>query len=98
MINLKMKVLLILTILLVSACSSSGVVSVGEDTFLITEKAAGCGFSSAEGTKVDVYIKANAHCASLNKDLVTVNITARDGVPLVRCASAELEFKCVDKN
>jgi hypothetical protein len=68
----------------------------GESKYIISKKSVGCGFSSGEGTKVDLYKEAGEFCAERKKELKTVDAIARDGVPFVRCASAELQFQCVD--
>ena len=89
------KLILILSALFIISCTSTGVVPIGSGTYMISKKAAGCGFSSAEGTKADLYIEANQYCMQNQKQLETVNVVTRDGVPFVRCASAELQFRCV---
>lgn len=81
---------------LVAGCASTGVVPMGQGTYLLTKKSAGCGFASAEGTKSDLYIEANDYCKAQRKEVKTVEVIARDGVPFVRCASAELQFQCVE--
>ncbi len=92
-----MKITLGILILILTGCSSSGVVPIGEGVFIISKKSVGCGFSSGEGTKIDLYKEANTFCEEKNRELITVEAIARDGVPFVRCASAELKFKCIEK-
>ena len=62
---------------------------------MLTKKSAACGFASAEGTMADLYKEGNAYCATKHLQLDTVQAIPRDGVPMVRCASAELHFRCV---
>ena len=93
-----MKTIVVLSITLVlTGCVSTGVVPIGNNSYMISKKSAGCGFSSAEGTKADLYVEANAYCEKQNKEIETVDAITRDGVPFVRCASAELQFRCVEK-
>ena len=91
-----MKRLFPIVCLLLAACAS-GVVPTGEDTYLVTRKSPGCGFASAEGTKADLYKDANEFCKKSGKVVQTIDVVARDGVPFVRCASAELNFQCVSR-
>ena len=91
-----MKKALVVLALTLTGCVSSGVVPIGQGTYMLSKKSPGCGFSSAEGTKADLYIEANAFCAEQKKQIETVNAITRDGVPFVRCASAEIQFRCVD--
>ncbi|MCL1124434.1 hypothetical protein [Shewanella surugensis] len=91
-------VMLTLSFFTLTACTSSGVVPIGESIFIVSKKSAACGFSSGEGTKVDLYREANAYCEEKHKSLVTVEAITRDGVPFVRCASVELTFKYITSN
>ena len=90
-----MKTILLVVLITVTGCASTGIIPTGQDTFMLAKTSPACGFRSADGTKADLYIEANAYCAKQKKQLVTVNFTGRDGIILVRCASAELEFRCV---
>jgi hypothetical protein len=90
-----MKRIFVVLALVLTGCVSSGPVFIGQGTYMITQKSAGCGFSSGEGTKASLYVEANAFCTEQGKQLETVNVIVRDGVPGVRCASAELQFRCV---
>lgn len=76
------------------ACST-GVVQTDLNTYMIVEKAAGCGFATAGGQEANAYKKANAFCAAKGQHVETVSNTGREGVPFARCASNELKFKCV---
>jgi hypothetical protein len=87
--------IVILLMIGLSACASTGVVPIGQGVYMLTKKSAACGFASAEGTMSDLYKEAGAYCATKGLEIATVEAIPRDGVPLVRCASAELHFKCV---
>lgn len=88
--------LLIAITLFAAGCVSSGVVPTDGDAYMLTKKSPGCGFSSAEGVKADIYAEANDFCTGKGRRVRTVDVIARDGVPFVRCASAELHFRCID--
>jgi hypothetical protein len=76
---------------------STGVVQMDKDTYMVAEKAGGCGFATAGGQEADAYRKANAFCANQNKYVETISTESKGGVPFARCASAELKFRCVPK-
>jgi len=80
---------------LMTACSSGGPVPMGQGVYMLTKKSAGCGFTGGEGSKAELLREANAFCAKEGKQIETLDATSRDGVPMVRCASAEVHFKCV---
>ena len=93
-----MKISILLAfILILTACSSTGVMPIGNSTYMLSKKSAACGFSSAEGTKSDLYMEANSFCEKQYQEIETVVVNTRDGVPFTRCASAELQFRCVNK-
>ncbi len=86
---------LVLT-MLVAGCST-GVVQMDKDTYMVSEKAAGCGFATAGGQEADAYKKANKFCAAKNMAVETITADTKSGVPFARCASADLKFRCVPK-
>lgn len=78
-----------------AACASSGPVKTGANTYYLTKKSAGCGFTGGEGSQAALLREANAFCAKQGKEIETLDAHAKNGVPFVRCASAEVRFKCV---
>ena len=78
-----------------AACSSGGPVKTGPDTYYLTKKSGGCGFSGGEGSKAALLREAGEFCASKGKEVQAIDASAKNGVPFVRCASAEVTFKCV---
>ena len=90
-----MRYVVLLTLALSLMACSTGVVQVDRDTYMVSEKAAGCGFATGGGQEADAYKKANAYCAERNLKVEIVSTTAKDGVPFARCASANIKFKCV---
>jgi len=93
-----MKYLIIaLSMLLFTGCSSSGVIPIGDGVYTLSKLSPACGFSDGEGAKTDLYKEANVFCSEKNQEISVVKATARKGVVFVRCAGADLEFRCVDK-
>lgn len=78
-----------------TGCASTGVVPTGPNSYMIGKTSAGCGFRSADGTTAKLYRQANAYCSAQGKQILTLDVTARDGIPFARCASARLQFKCL---
>jgi hypothetical protein len=91
------RIVLGLAVLALVACSSGGPVKTGPDTYYLTKKSAGCGFSGGEGSKAALLREANAFCAKQGKQIQTLESQAKNGVPFVRCASAEVQFKCLSE-
>lgn len=79
---------------LLAGCSS-GIVQMEENTYMLSEKAGGCGFATASGQEAQAYKKANKFCAAKGMHVETISSTTNKGIPFVRCASATLKFKCV---
>ena len=90
---MKLKLALLLAAL-VSGCST-GVVQMDKNTYMVSEKAAGCGFATSGGQEADAYKKANKFCSAKNMTVETISSETKGGVPFARCASADLKFRCV---
>jgi hypothetical protein len=78
----------------VSACSSTGVIAMDKDTYMIAKKSAQIGIGAPIGAKADVYQEANEFCMHSNKKLETVNLDMIDTMP-ARPGSATLQFRCI---
>jgi hypothetical protein len=81
--------------LLVAGCASSGVVPADKGSFMLTKVSAACGYGSPDALKTDLYREAGTHCSGQGKQLETVDFAGVQGIPVVRCASATLNFRCV---
>lgn len=90
-----MKVFLILLIAVLSACAStSGVVPIGGDIFMISRSEKGFDTTGSR-VKADALKEANAFCSSNGKTIEIITATHKDMVPFKSDAQAEVEFKCV---
>jgi hypothetical protein len=89
-----MKKAFVLMGLVITGCSSTGVVSTGPDTYMVAKSGGGPGASGAE-ISADLYREANAFCAAQKKQFVRISVTEQDNKPFVRQANAKLEFRCV---
>jgi hypothetical protein len=74
-------------------CSSTGVVPMDGDSYLLSKRSAQVGFGPPEGTKADVYREANAFCAEEGKKVHTVNLEMTNGA-FARPGSVALQFEC----
>lgn len=84
-----------LVVLLTGCASSTGVVPIGPDTYMVGGKALGLGASGHDAT-ADLYREAGAYCASQSKQLMPVNVQSADG-GVGRFPSAKLEFRCLER-
>lgn len=89
-----MKTVIVLAVLTLTGCSSTGVVSTGSDTYMVAKSGGGPGASGAE-ISADLYREANAFCAKQKKQFAKISVTEQDNKPFVRLANAKLEFRCV---
>jgi len=87
--------ILILTIIFLTGCASSGISPMNKGTYYVSEMRSMPGIGPATGAKADIYKEANEYCAKQNKHVETVNLEMVNAVPL-RPGSASLEFKCVE--
>jgi hypothetical protein len=85
-------------ILLLSACANtSGVVPLGDDSFLISRSEKGFDVTGS-AVKADAIKEANKYCMSQKQTIEVLKITKKDMVPFKSDAQAEIEFKCVTKS
>lgn len=90
-----MQRLLLVALVLLSGCGSTGVVPMGQNMYSISKTSAACGFRDAGGVRADIYKEMGAFCERKGLASEVVSIEALDGVVGRRCASATVEFRCV---
>lgn len=78
-------------------CASTGVISTGGDSYMLSKTGAGGMFSSGAAVKADLYTEANAFCAKRGMVVETISATDNNAIPFVRMNNAGLNFKCVPK-
>ncbi len=88
-----MKYLLVLLILLVTACSSTGVVPMDSGTYMIAKRSAQIGFGPPDGVKADVYREANEFCANERKVVETINLEVTNS-GFAKPGNVSLIFRC----
>lgn len=82
-------------LLFVSACANtSGVVPLGDDSFLISRSEKGFDVTGS-AVKADAIKEANKYCESKNEVIKIIKVTQKDMVPFKSDAQAEIEFKCI---
>jgi hypothetical protein len=82
-------------VLLLTACaSSSGVVPMGSETFMVSRSEKGFDTTGSR-VKADALKEANTYCSGRGKALELVNTSEKDMVPFKSDAQAEVVFKCV---
>lgn len=89
-----MKALTLLTLLTLTACSSTGILQTGPDTYMVSKRSAQAGFGPPVGAKADVYKEANEHCLKQGKVIETIKLDQVNS-GFARPAAASLEFRCV---
>ena len=84
---------LISTILLTSCTSSTGVIPIGEDTYMIG-KSTNLALTSS-GIKAAAFKEASAYCAKKNKKIQIISTTATDMKLGSHVGSTEIQFMCL---
>ncbi|QBI03110.1 hypothetical protein [Pseudoduganella albidiflava] len=77
------------------ACSSSGPVQTGADTYMITKQSAGGLAVPGARVKAEIIGEANQFCAKSGKRIELLSATSQNAIPFARMSSAEINFKCV---
>ncbi len=84
----------LLCVVLIAGCASSGVIPVGQDTFMISKQSS-TGYHSAGSVKAEIFSEASSYCLGQGKSLQPVSDQGIDGVPGRSFANAELVFRCL---
>jgi N-acetyl-gamma-glutamylphosphate reductase len=85
--------MLISTILLTGCVSNTGVVPIGEDTYMIG-KSTNLALTSS-GIKADSFKEASRYCEKLNKKIQIISTTATDMKLGSHVGSTEIQFMCL---
>lgn len=88
-----MKYVSILAVLLLTACSSTGVVPMDGGVYMIAQRSAQVGFGPPDGVKADVYKEANEFCAKTNQKVETVKLDMTNS-GFAKPGNVSLEFRC----
>jgi hypothetical protein len=94
---MKLFALLPVTLVLLAACSSTGIIPADRDTYIISKQSAAGIFGTSGGVKGDVYQEASEFCTKSGKTVETVNLDVKDAIPFVRTSSVSLQFRCVPR-
>lgn len=87
------KYLILVGVLLLSACSSTGVIPIDKGSFMIGKRSVQVGFGPPSGTTADVYQEANEFCTKEYKTVKTINLKVTNS-GLGRPGNVELIFSC----
>lgn len=83
---------------LIGCAANSGVVPIGQDTYMVSRQAA-TGFSGSGTLKAEAFQEANQYCVSQRKVLqVLYTDEAKPPFILGNFPKAEVQFMCVDAN
>ena len=88
-----MKYSIFFVLLLLTACSSTGVVPMDNGVYMIAQRSAQVGFGPPDGVKADVYKEANIFCVKTQQAVETVKLEMTNsgfGKP----GNVSLEFRC----
>ena len=84
----------IISVLLV-ACSNSGPLPIGKDTYIGSSRVS---FSGRNGAKSEALKSASMHCAQEGKKLLLDNITSNECALRGGCGEAEITYMCLNEN
>lgn len=91
------KVTVLAVVLSLAGCATPQVVPLGNNTFSLSKLSPHCAAGTAGAVKADVYFQAEQFCREQHQRLEIVDFEGKSGIPFVRCANAELTFRCTDK-
>lgn len=89
--------LLCLSSIILLGCSSTGVVPIGGNTYMIAKKDGSPGVGISQKNKAEVYQEATEYCSSKHMVMKEVSVKVSPSLPLI-LGSTELHFRCVDQS
>ena len=89
-----MKKLILLALILTGCSSTSGIIPVGKESYIVIVSG-GHRFTSASDLKIDAYKEANAYCKKSEKQIETITERSIQAGVLTNTSEAELKFKCI---
>lgn len=87
---------LLVAVLLLASCASTGVIPLGQNTYYIGKKDGAPGLGVSLKNKAAVYTEAREFCSNLGLEIKVLNEIVTPAAP-ARLGSTELEFSCVPK-
>ena len=87
---------LVLAVVLIAGCDSTGVIPTGRNEYMISKTDIGDTWSEGAKVLAKLYVEANEFCAGKNMALERISEESASGRVFVRNASATLRFRCVD--
>jgi hypothetical protein len=96
--HLKKFIFLLATTVIGCASTSTGVVSIGKDTYMLAmSQGPGTGIHSGAQYKAKAIVEANQYCSGLGKKFQIVNANQNDSAIAV-LAKAEIQFMCLNED
>ena len=91
---MKSPTIAVIATILLSACQSTGVIPMDQDSYMIGKKDGSPGLGVSLSTKADVYREANDFCRAKGMEVMTLEVTTTPARP-AQLGSTELHLKCV---
>jgi len=81
---------------LIVGCTSTGVIPMDKDSYLIGKKDGTPGLGVSIANKAEVYKEANDFCSAKGLEVETLNVTTTPARP-AQLGSTELQFRCIPR-
>ena len=93
-----MKKLCIAIMVMLAGCASSGPMTIGKDTYMITKQSAGGMFVNPASIKAEIIQEGAKFCTSQGKQFQLVGSNELGAIPAARMPSSEIQFMCLAAN
>jgi len=88
------RILILVVALILAACTSTGVVSKGDETYTIGKKISRVFSGSPEDVRFDLYQEAAYFCSTERKAVETIKLEIAPDSGLLKPGNVFLEFRC----
>ena len=94
--NDSFKLISIMALITLLGCTSTGVVPIDKDSYMIGKKDGAPGLGISLTNKAEVYKEANEFCSAKNLEVETLRVVTEPARP-AQLGYTELQFKCVPR-
>jgi hypothetical protein len=91
----RISVPIIIALLGLNGCFSTGIVPMDKDTYMVAKRASQVGLGPPIGPKADVYRQATAFCGKQGKVVETITLDLTNSA-IAQPGAASLQFRCIN--
>lgn len=78
----------------IAGCAQTQIAPMGDGEYWVRQESAACAAGVPDAVLMDAHREARALCAAQNAVVKVITEQTEMGIPVIRCTSAEVRFRC----